>query len=297
MSADAPDRYGWESWRWDDSVFRGTAAYYRTGRYPYAPGLAEALGLRLALDGSGRLLDVGCGPGTVALAFAHLFEAVVGLDPDPDMLAEAEGAAAEMAIHTASWAHLRAESLPAALGTFRVVTFAQSFHWMDRPRVAGAVRQMLEPAGAVVLVDRLDLPHATEPVQDVDVPPPVPEGAIDELRVRWLGPDRRAGHGFRNTSPSGEDEVFVAAGFDPEDTLVVPDGRTIRPTIDEVVARVFSSSWTAPHLFGERLPEFEHELRVLLRDTSPQGLFTVRLPENRLRIWQAKPSRARPLER
>jgi SAM-dependent methyltransferase len=287
MSADAPDRYGWESWRWDDSVFRGTAAYYRTGRYPYAPGLAEALGLRLALDGSGRLLDVGCGPGTVALAFAHLFEAGVGLDPDPDMLAEAEGAAAEMAIHTASWAHLRAESLPAALGTFRVVTFAQSFHWMDRPRVAAAVRQMLEPRGVVVLVDRAG-PGLGGEWPD-DVLPPVPEEVIDELRIRWLGPDRRAGHGFRNTSPSGEDEVFGAAGFGPEDTLVVPDGRAIHPTIDQVVARVFSSSWTAPHLFGARAPEFEQQLRLLLRNASPDGRFTVWLPDNRLRIWPPRP--------
>lgn len=287
MSVDTPDRYGWEGWSWDDSVFRGTAAHYRTGRYPYAPGLAEALAIRLGLDGSGRLLDLGCGPGTVALSFAHLFDAVVGLDPDPGMIAEARRAAVETAVMNASWVQMRAESLPDALGTFRVVSFAQSFHWMDRPRVAAAVRVLLEPGGAALLIDRADLPG--DAGSAADVPPPVPEGAIDELRVRWLGPDRRAGQGFRNTSPSGEDAVFQAAGFGPEDTLVVPDGRAIHPTIDEIVARVFSSSWTAPHLFGARLPEFEHELRVLLRDVSPNGRFTVRLPDNRLRIWWPKP--------
>jgi hypothetical protein len=69
----------------------------------------------------------------------------------------------------------------------------------------------------------------------------------------------------------------------------VPDGRVIHPTIDEVVARVFSSSWTAPHLFGARVGEFEHQLRVILRDASPGGRFTVRLPDNRLRIWQPTP--------
>jgi hypothetical protein len=202
------------------------------------------------------------------------------------MIAEAKHAAAEMAVSNASWVHMRAESLPGALGTFRVVSFAQSFHWMDRPRVASAVRDMLEPEGAVVLIDRVDLPPDTERPHDVH--PPVPEAAIDELRVRWLGRDRRAGLGFRNTSPSGEDEVFQAAGFGPEDTFVVPDGRAIDPTIDEVVARVFSSSWTAPHLFGERVPEFEHELRLVLHEASPQDRFTVRLPDNRLRIWLPK---------
>jgi 2-polyprenyl-3-methyl-5-hydroxy-6-metoxy-1,4-benzoquinol methylase len=44
----------------------------------------------LALDGRGRLLDVGCGPGIVALELTSLFEEVVGLDADPDMIAEAK---------------------------------------------------------------------------------------------------------------------------------------------------------------------------------------------------------------
>ena len=65
LSSEGPVRYTWEDWAWDETVFRGTALYYRTGRYPYAPGLADALARHLDLDGRGRLLDVGCGPGSV----------------------------------------------------------------------------------------------------------------------------------------------------------------------------------------------------------------------------------------
>ena len=36
----------------------------------------------LTLDGRGRLLDVGCGPGTLALSLATLFGEVVGVDAD-----------------------------------------------------------------------------------------------------------------------------------------------------------------------------------------------------------------------
>lgn len=275
--------YGWEDWTWDETVFEGTAPYYRRGRKPYVPALAGALADHLRLDGHGRLLDVGCGPGNVALLFAHLFESIVGLDPDPGMIAEAEHAAAEEHVSTATWVQLRAEDLPASLGTFRVISFGQSFHWMDRPRVAAAVHDMLDPGGAVVQVD---LWHTSPP--DTAAPsgphPSVPEAAIDELRRRWLGPNRRAGQGFRDTSPSGEDEIFQGAGFAPEENVVVPDGRLITRSADDVVAWVLSTSSTAPHLFGDRLEDFVADLRSLLREASPEGLFSVALSDNRLRI-------------
>lgn len=279
MAPDEPNDHRWEDWTWDETVFRGTAAYYRKGREPYSPGLVQALAERIDLAGPSRLLDVGCGPGIVALLFASLFERVVGLDPDPDMLHEARRVADETQVVNATWVQMRAEDLPGSLGTFRVMTFAQSFHWMDRPRVASAARQMVESDGAVVQIDVLgdrrppDGPH-----------PGVPEAAIDELRRRWLGTDRRAGQGFRNTSPSGEDEVFRAAGFAPEESVIVPDRRILERSVDDVVARVLSTSSTAPHLFGDRLDEFVNDLRGLLLSHSPGGYFSVALSDNRLRI-------------
>ena len=51
------------------------------------------------------------------------------------------------------WARsVQGEDLPADLPRPRVVTFAQSFHWMDRPRVATTVRGMLVPNGVLVHV-------------------------------------------------------------------------------------------------------------------------------------------------
>ena len=280
--------YRWEDWTWDETVFTGTAAHDRQGRKPYAPDLARALAQHLGLDGRGRLLDVGCGPGSVALLFAHLFEEVVGLDADPGMLAEAARAAREEETENTAWVRMRAEELPASLGSFRVISFGQSFHWMDRPRVAAAVRAMLDPGGAVVQVD---LWHTSPPDgQPKTGPhPPVPETGIDELRRRWLGPHRRAGHGFRDTSPSGEDDVFQDAGFAPEQIVVVPDDRLITRSADDVVAWVLSTSSTAPHLFGEQLDDFVRDLRSLLFRTSPNGQFTVALSENRLRIRRPLP--------
>jgi ubiquinone/menaquinone biosynthesis C-methylase UbiE len=279
---------GWETWSWDESLFAGAAGYYERGRLPYAPGLADVFARSLALDGRGRLLDVGCGPGTVALRLAPLFEAVVGLDPDAEMLARASRAAGR-GVGNAAWVRMRAEELPAGLGSFRAVTFAASFHWMDRPRVASAVAAMLDPGGAVVQVDAPGCRAgelAAEARRGTLPFPPPPDDALDQLRRQYLGGDRRAGRGIRNTSPSGEDGVFQAAGFLPAQTVPVPDQRIVERTTDDVVASVFSLSSTAPHLFGDRREDYERDLRKILAQASGPGRFSVRLPDNILRIWR-----------
>jgi SAM-dependent methyltransferase len=280
---------GWESWSWDESLFAGAAGYYEQGRLPYAPGLADAFARSLVPDGRGRLLDVGCGPGTVTLRLAQLFESVVGLDPDPEMLDRASRAAVKQGIGNATWVRQRAEALPAGLGSFRVVTFAQSFHWMNRHQVAAAVTMMLEPGGAVLQVDApgYRAGHlAAETMQGLLPFPPPPDAALDQLRRQYLGSDRRAGQGIRNTSPGGEDQVFQGAGFLAAETVIVPDQRILERTADDIVANVFSTSSAAPHLFGDRRENFESDTRAILAHASPAGRFSVRLPDNILRIWR-----------
>jgi SAM-dependent methyltransferase len=273
----------WEDWEWDPTLFEGAAPYYDRGRLPYAPGLADAAASALGLDGSGRLLDVGCGPGTVALRLAHLFDDVVGLDPDSGMLAEAERLAAERRVTNARWVRARAEDLPAGLGKFRLVTFAASFHWMDRPKVASAVLSMLDAGGAVVHVDNRHHQGFAHAPGD---PPPPPTETIVSVRTRYLGPDRRAGQSIRNTSPSGEEMVFRAAGFSGPEIVTVPEGRLVERTVDDLVAEELSSSGSAPHLFGDRLADYEADLRAALAAVSPSGLFSVRLPDNALMIYR-----------
>ena len=75
---------------------------------PYAEGLADAMAEAPDLDGHGRLLDLGCGPGVVAFRLAHLYEEVVGLDPDPDMIKEASRQAEERGVANAKWICMRA---------------------------------------------------------------------------------------------------------------------------------------------------------------------------------------------
>jgi hypothetical protein len=56
--------------------------------------------------------------------------------------------------------------------------------------------------------------------------------------------------------------------------------------MDDLVAERLASSGTAPHLFGERLAEFERELREILAAATPSGRFSVRLPDNILFVYR-----------
>ena len=171
------------------------------------------LATALDLDGSGRLLEVGCGPGSLTLLLAPHFAEAIGVDADHAMLVEAARLAAAQQVHNVRWRHLRAEELPADLPRARVVTFAQSFHWMERRRVAAAVRTMLVPGGAVVHVSATTHEGV---VPDIALPHPrPPRPALAELVRQYLGPQRRAGQWVRPEIPSDgeEDAAYRAAGF------------------------------------------------------------------------------------
>jgi ubiquinone/menaquinone biosynthesis C-methylase UbiE len=272
-------------WQWDRSLFAGAAEYYLRGRLPYAPGFAETLSAALDLDGRGRLLDVGCGPGNVTLALAPSFTEAVGLDPDNDMLAEAERQAAHRGVSNVRWVCALAEDLPAGLGEFRVVMFAGSFHWMDRDQVATTVLRMLEPGGAFVHMS--DLKDA--PAEPTPLPLPAPPYMrIGELVRQYLGPVRRAGQGtiITGRTPDREDLVVARAGFDNYERHVVPAGQIIDRNADDIVAWTFSRSDSAPHLFGDRLGDFERDLRALLREAAPDDRFAEHLPPTEIKTWR-----------
>jgi SAM-dependent methyltransferase len=180
--------------------------------------------------------------------------------------------AAAHALPNTRFVHMRAEDLPADLGTFDVVTFAQSFHWLVQDSVARAAYSMLRPGGAVVHVG------ATTHRGEGDVP----YEAVDDLVRSFLGPVRRAGAGsLPDGTPAWEDEAFSAAGFTGPTRLEVPAHVHVRAA-DHIVASVFSQSSSAPHLFGPRVGEFERKLRAVVGE----GPFTERFREIGLSIWR-----------
>ncbi len=257
--------------RYDPSTYQGAAAHYRYGRPAYSPRLEALLTEELDLDGSGRLLDVGCGPGTLTVRLAHLFEEAVGLDPDPAMITEGRRAAQEQGIANIAWIKAQAEDLPgAAPGPYRVVTFGQSFHWTDEVRVAEAVYDMLESGGTLALIVHTVEGRAVPPSPG---PPPIPHAEIKALVQKYLGSTKRAGQGIVPVRTHRFEDALARTRFGTPRVIFIPGIPDLVRDSESVLSGYFSMSYSAPHLFGDRVEAFANEVRELLRARSPEGLF------------------------
>ena len=53
------------------------AAHYLRGRPPYSDQLLGVVRAAMGLDGTGTLIDVGCGPGVLAVQLAPVFDTVI----------------------------------------------------------------------------------------------------------------------------------------------------------------------------------------------------------------------------
>jgi len=102
-----------------------------------------------------RVLDVGCGTGTMLDALGHRFPGTVlsGVDLSPAMLAQARAKLApEVELLEA-----RAESLPFADASFEFVISVSVFHFIPGPEAAlREFGRVLVPGGVVVITDWCD---------------------------------------------------------------------------------------------------------------------------------------------
>ncbi len=130
--------------------FATTAGTYLQYREPYPPGFFALAAERLAMKGDERLIDLGTGPGVLALGFQPYVGSILGVDPEPNMLAAAriEAAVAGVALPLIA---LRTEDLPADIGRFDLVTIGRALHWMDKASTAPVLEHILADGGAILI--------------------------------------------------------------------------------------------------------------------------------------------------
>jgi SAM-dependent methyltransferase len=136
-----------------EQQFGAVAAHYATSIVHVGGPDLDAM-LQAAPLPTTTLLDVGCGAGHAALAFAPHAERVVALDVTEPMLAQVQRLADERHITNVETRHADIAQLPFGDHTFAVVTSRYSaHHYANSQHALDEIARVLQPGGTFLLVD------------------------------------------------------------------------------------------------------------------------------------------------
>lgn len=133
------------------------AEYYAKYRRGYPPELFDVLQAEFGWTGDDAVLDLGCGTGQLAVPAAARVGAVIGMDPEPDMLRFAGEAAASAGAGNTVWVLGSDADIPeigAQIGVGRLasVLVGQALHWMRHEVLFPRLLPLLRPGGGVAVV-------------------------------------------------------------------------------------------------------------------------------------------------
>jgi ubiquinone/menaquinone biosynthesis C-methylase UbiE len=129
--------------------FKNASRYYTTGRPTYPKLLAKRVADLIGLSEQ-NVLDLGTGPGFLAIDFAAFANTVTAIDPSPEMLAAAANNAERARVHI-KFVQGSSYELGPHLGRFKLVTIGRAFHWMNREATLESLHRLIPIGGAVAL--------------------------------------------------------------------------------------------------------------------------------------------------
>jgi len=142
--------------------FRNAAQHYLSGRPAYSPALIRRVARIAGLDGTQHLLDLGCGPGQLSLAFASWVAKAVAIDPEPAMLDVAAQLGAGIAPNV-EYRQGSSYDLDASLGPIHLAVIGRAFHWMDRADTLARLDTLIVERGAIALFNTAHLDDPLRP--------------------------------------------------------------------------------------------------------------------------------------
>jgi trans-aconitate methyltransferase len=243
-----------------DLGFRGEVAdFYQRFRRGYPPSAVDALVAAFELSTDDVVVDLGCGTGQLAVPVAARVREVIGVDPEPDMLARAANVPGVRWV-TGSDADLvtPGSGLRALLGdrSCGAVTVAQALHWMDHERLFAAVPSLVRPGGGIAVVTN------GTPLWQQDSPW---SRALLGVLEEWFGTRLTQTCGTDDASQRRYRDGMAAAGLDVRtdhvdysDTLDVP----------AIIGGMYSAL-SADQLPAARRPDLDQRIRAALADHEP----------------------------
>jgi SAM-dependent methyltransferase len=243
-------------------AFAGTAAAYAKFRPRYPRALLGDLIAQVALPRLGRLLDLACGPGRIALDLAGSFDSVWAIDLEPEMIAVGKQEAARLGIGNVKWLVGRAEDLEAPSTAFSLITIGEAFHRLEQTLICEKAHQWLESSGCLVTMGCDSILKGSEPWQMV----------VAELARRWFPPGWAAAKAGAKLDP---EQVLRDAGF--VDVITRSFTAPHSWTFEQIIGYQQSTSVCSRHALGGNFEAFENDLALALRDLSSDGIYPEQL--------------------
>ncbi len=243
--------------------FSGEVAdFYQRFRRGYPSDVFAALAKEFGLTTDDAALDLGCGTGQLTLPLAGWTRSVIGMDPEPDMVAKARKVAAKSGITNANWLVGADSDVPALKALLReeklgVVTIGQALHWMDHETLFPELRSLLRPGGGIAVVTN------GAPMWQHDSPW---SNALRDYLSGWLGQPLVRTCGAEQQEQDRYRVSLEAAGFSTNETIVEYDDEI---DLEFVIGAVYSATPEDLLPTPEQRPEFEERLSVAVSPNAP----------------------------
>ena len=239
--------------------FATTAALYENLRPPYPPEFFTRVAQKLALTERSALIDLGTGPGLLALGFAPYVGRIVGVDPEPDMLDCARRAAARIG-RNLRLIENKAEMLPADIGAFDVVTIGCALHWMDRASILAVFERLVAQDGAIAICASFSTPDGRNPWLD----------DYNAARRNWspagLWEDSGRGERTHRDLPA----FFRDSAFQVADVIRVETAHEV--SVRDLARRVLTFSSSSPEALGDNVEAMLRDVEERLAPFSHDGV-------------------------
>jgi SAM-dependent methyltransferase len=207
-----------------------------------------------------QILDLGSGPGQLAMAFAPLVREVTALDPEPEML-EIGRKSASSGDFQIKFVQGSSYDLGPQFGRFQAATIGRAFHWMDRATTLNLLDAMIEPDGAVVLFN--------------DSHPEVPDNSWHRSYVKVIehySEDDIERQRLRSPDWLKNEAILLASPFHQLERISIIERRFT--AVERFTDRALSLSITSPERLGAKADELSSEIGELMAKFALEGVVT-----------------------